>query len=435
MTLNLTNVIKGANDRVKKIRFWKSRFLVIGLIVAVHLSGCSDFKEEDSENIAYQPEQQERKTTDEITMKRSETEEKEVEEILEICSKTYEKAAEEGKLGDLEMIRGLVNCLGEKGYTAVDHENQINMTEYENVIQFCEKAETKKSGRMTIIEVARNGSCIVRNMETQDGNVNVIRSYYVYEDGELKLSSEDLYRAESWKYTEDGYLIFSGRLAFEGSYEVTKSETMEYTAYRVLPLDETCRKLNRRYILPIGYERNNMFLADWSEEDFGELDFYDIFDLFYRENHTEYGEFTAGNAMGTCAVYLISKEKFEPIIMSRFNISSEVLQSKTIYHSEEEVYEYKPRGLEEVEYPEYPYPEVIDYVKNDDGTLTLKVQAVFPYRKLSQAYLHEVTVRDTEDGGIEYVANRILEPIHDSAIGWHVPCLTRTEWEELYGGK
>lgn len=62
MTLNLTNVIKGANDRVKKIRFWKSRFLVIGLIVAVHLSGCSDFKEEDSENIAYQPEQQERKT-------------------------------------------------------------------------------------------------------------------------------------------------------------------------------------------------------------------------------------------------------------------------------------------------------------------------------------------------------------------------------------
>ena len=99
------------------------------------------------------------------------------------------------------------------------------------------------------------------------------------------------------------------------------------------------------------------------------------------------------------------------------------------------MYEYKPRGLEEVEYPEYPYPEVIDYVKNDDGTLTLKVQAVFPYRKLSQAYLHEVTVRDTEDGGIEYVANRILEPIHDSAIGWHVPCLTRTEWEELYGGK
>ena len=418
---------------MKNIRFWKSRFLVIGLIVAMNLSGCSDLKGEDLENKEYQSEQQERKRADEITMKRTETEEKEAEEILEICSKTYSKAAKEGNLDDLEMIRGLVNCLGKNGYTAVDHENQINMTEYENVIQFCEKAQTEKSGRMTIVEVAKDGSCIIRNMETKDGNVNVIRTYYVYEDGELKLSSEDLYRAESWEYTKDGYLMFSGRLAFEGSYEVTKSETMEYTAYRVLPLDETCRELNRRYILPIGYERNNIFLVDWSEDEFGELDFYDIFDLFYRKEHMEYGEFTAGNAMGTCAVYLISKEKFEPIIMSRFKISSEDLQSKTIYHPEEEVYEYKPRGLEEVEYPEYPYPEVIDYVKNDDGTLTLKVQAVFPYQKLSQAYLHEVTVRDIENEGIQYVANRILEPIQDSAIGWYVPHLTRTEWEELYG--
>ena len=105
--------------------------------------------------------------------------------------------------------------------------------------------------------------------------------------------------------------MFSGRLAFEGSYEVTRNEIMEYMAYRVLSLDETCRELNRKYILPIGYERNNMFLTDWSEEEFAELDFYDMFDLFYQENHTANGEFTFGNAMGTSAVYLISKEKFE----------------------------------------------------------------------------------------------------------------------------
>lgn len=91
------------------------------------------------------------------------------------------------------------------------------------------------------------------------------------------------------------------------------------------------------------------------------------------------------------------------------------------------------RGLEETEYPEYPYPEVIGYVNNDDGTLTLKVQAVFPYRGVSKAYIHEVTVRDTKDGGIQYVGNRIIEPINNPEIRWHVPRLTRTEWEELYG--
>lgn len=376
---------------------------------------------------------QESENADKTVMKRSKSEEKEAEEILEICSKTYAKAEKEGKLDDLEMIRDLIKELGEKGFTAVDSENQVNMTEYEKLIQFSEKAEAKKNGRMTVVEVAKGGSCIIRNMETHDGIVNMIRSYCIYENGKLKQSSEDIYRTESWEYTEDGHLMFSGRLAFEGSYEVTRNEIMEYMAYRVLSLDETCRELNRKYILPIGYERNNMFLTDWSEEEFAELDFYDMFDLFYQENHTANGEFTFGNAMGTSAVYLISKEKFEPVIKSKFKISSEVLQSKTVYYPCEEVYEYKPRGLEETEYPEYPYPEVIGYVNNDDGTLTLKVQAVFPYRGVSKAYIHEVTVRDTKDGGIQYVGNRIIEPINNPEIRWHVPRLTRTEWEELYG--
>lgn len=417
---------------MKRIGFWKSRFVVTGIILAMSVSGCSSFAENDSENIKTQPTQQESESADKITMKRSESEEKEAEEILEICCQNYMEAAKKDKWNDLGMICSLVTDLGEKGYTAVDSENQINMTEHEKLIQFCEKAEAKKSGRLTVVEVAGKGSCTIRNMETHDGNVNMIRSYYIYEDGKMKQSSEDIYRAESWEYTEDGYLMFSGWLAFGGSYEVTKNEIMEYTAYRVLPLDETCRELNRKYIVSIGYKRNNMFLTDWSEEDFGELDFYDAFDLFYRENHVGNGEFTAGNAMGTCAVYLISKEKFEQVIMSKFKISSEVLQSKTVYHPEEKVYEYKPRGIEEVEYPEYPYPEVVKYVKNNDGTLTLSVQAVFPYRGLSKVCTHEVTVRDTEDGGIQYVANRVLEPLNDAEIGWHVPRLTRAEWEEHF---
>ena len=45
------------------------------------------------------------------------------------------------------------------------------------------------------------------------------------------------------------------------------------------PLDAKCRELNEKYLLPIGYELNNMFLVDWNEDDFGELNFYDMFDL------------------------------------------------------------------------------------------------------------------------------------------------------------
>ena len=288
---------------------------------------------------------------------------------------------------------------------------------------------------MTVVEVAGKGSCIIRKMETKSGDVKIIRSYYVYGDGKMELSSKDTYKAESWEYTEDGYLMFSGELTLKDSYEITRDKMMEYTAYRVLPLDETCRELNRKYLLPVGYACNNMFLENWSEEDFGELDFYDLFDVFHPQPVNESAYYTSDNGMKTCAVYMIPKEEFEQTIMSKFQISSEILQSKTVYHPEEKRYEYKPRGLEEVEYPEYPYPEVTEYKKNANGTLTLKVNTVFPYRGISKVYTHEVTVRDTSGGEIQYVANRIVEPMKDQDIEWHKPRLTRAEWEAQYGGK
>ncbi|MEG2957430.1 MAG: DUF6070 family protein, partial [Christensenellaceae bacterium] len=37
------------------------------------------------------------------------------------------------------------------------------------------------------------------------------------------------------------------------------------------------------YILPINYGLNNMFLLNWSEEDYSNLEFYDIFDKLYTE--------------------------------------------------------------------------------------------------------------------------------------------------------
>lgn len=414
-------------ENKRKLKLKKHIWPVIVMMFIIVMTGCNHTENKETENIN----RQENKKVDQELMKLTQEEEKEIEDIISICLESYTKGDDRD---ELEVSRELVNTLGENGYTAVDSENQINMAEYEKMIQFCEKVETKESGRITIVEVVRRGNYIIRTMETNDGEVHITRRYYVYEEGKLKLSSEDIYQAESWNYTEDGYLMFSGWLAFEGYYEVTRDKIMEHTAYRVQPLDETYRELNRKYILLIGYECNNMFLTNWNEEDFGELDFYDVFDICCRDNHRYNSEFTSGNAMGTSAVYLISKEKFEQIIMTKFNITSEVLQTKTVYYPQERVYEYKPRGLEEVEYPEYPYPEVVAYEENPDGTLTLKVRAVFPYRDLSKAYVHEVTVRDTENGNVQYVENHIFEPISNQEIAWHTPRLTRTEWEELYGG-
>ena len=270
----------------------------------------------------------------------------------------------------------------------------------------------------------------IADLETIRGIVNCLG-----ENGDIQREVTGSYQAEYWNYTEEGYLMFSGVWFSEELYVLTLSGAEEHTALRVQPLDETYRELSRKYLRPIGFEQNNMFIVDWSEDDFGALNFYDMYDILYPKVNGQYVPYIADDNLAVSAVYRIPKEEFESVIMKYFNIDSETLQSKTVYDSEDSTYEYKPRGFEEVEYPEYPYSEVIGYTENSDGTITLTANVVFPYSGNSKVYAHEVVVRPLEDGGVQYVSNRIIPSEDNSEETWHTPRLTLEEWEELYGGE
>ena len=409
----------------RTVQYWRIGFIAISIMMLLSVSGCSDTHLEDEQvvesEIAVQDQQQNVKDNED--------------EIIEICSQLYKKASEENKIADLETVRIIVNQFGENGYPAVDSRNQIDMTEAEQVERFCEMVDTQEEAEITIIEVSYLGGFVKYDLETKDGNVDVVRSYYKYENGNMKREVTGSYQAEYWNYTEDGYLMFSGVWFSEELYVLTLSGAEEHTALRVQPLDETYRELSRKYLLPIGFEQNNMFIVDWSEDDFGELNFYDMFDLLYPKVYGTNIPYVADDNLGVGAVYQIPKDDFERVILLYFDIDSETLQSKTIYNAEDKTYEYKPRGFEEVEYPEYPYSEVIGFTENGDGTLTLTANVVFPYVGDSKVYAHEVVVRPLENGGVQYVSNRIIPSEDNCEETWHTPRLTAKEWDEIYGGK
>ena len=409
----------------RTVQYWRIGFIAISIMILLSVPGCGDTHLEDEQvvesEIAVQDQQQNVKDNED--------------EIIEICSQLYKKASEENKIADLEMIRIIVNQFGENGYPAVDSRNQIDMTEAEQVEWFCEMVDTQEEAEITIIEVSYLGGFVKYDLETKDGNVDVVRSYYKYENGNMKREVTGSYQAEYWNYTEDGYLMFSGVWFSEELYVLTLSGAEEHTALRVQPLDETYRELSRKYLLPIGFEQNNMFIVDWSEDDFGDLNFYDMYDLLYPKVNGTYTPYVADDNLGVGAVYRIPKDDFESVIMAYFNIDSETLQSKTIYYAEDETYEYKPRGFEEVEYPEYPYSEVVGFTENNDGTLTLTANVVFPYAGDSKVFAHEVVVRPLENGGVQYVSNRIIPSEDNYRETWHTPRLTAEEWEEIYGGE
>ena len=405
--------------------FWKSGLAAISFVLILSISGCSDAPPE--ENTVSE-------TVIDVQAIQEESEE-DADEIISVCIDLYEKAEEENKLADLETIRSIVNRLGENGYSAVDSRNQINMTEPEKVVEFCEKVDAQEEAEITILEISYLGGFVKYDLHTKDGNVDVVRSYYKYENGNMKREVIGNYQAEYWNYTEEGYLMFSGVWFSEELYVLTLSGAEEHTALRVQPLDETYRELSRKYLNPISFERNNMFIVDWSEEDFGDLNFYDMYDILYPKANGQYVPYVADDNLSVSAVYQIPKEEFESVIMKYFNIDSETLQSKTIYDSENLTYEYKPRGFEEVEYPEYPYSEVVGFTENNDGTITLTANVVFPYAGDSKVYAHEVVVRPLENGRVQYVSNRIIPSEDNYRETWHTPRLTLEEWEELYGGE
>ena len=90
-----------------------------------------------------------------------------------------------------------------------------------------------------------------------------------------------------------------------------------------------------------------MFLIDWSEEDFGELDLYDLFDILYTDQNGTSAPYTPAGDLSKGTVYEIPKEIFESVIQSGLNINVDMIRSKTVYHGDSETYEYKPRGFYE----------------------------------------------------------------------------------------
>ncbi len=356
------------------------------------------------------------------------------ESIAAVYRDIYDEAVETNTLGSLETLRRIVARLGENGYVAVDSENQVDMAGAEQAIEFCKAVDEKKSATLTII-VIKDFGFRKYDLKTKDGNVNIVRGYYQYDqNGCLQNRNTVSYPADIWQYTEEGYLLFVGSYFSDENYVLTLSDTPEHTALRVLPLDETCRELNRKYILPVGYGQNNMFLTDWNEEDIGDLDFYDIFDNFYPILYEQPVPYAADESLAVGAVYQIPEEIFENVIMTYFNVSKETLRRETTYIPEKAAYEYRPRGFYEVEYPDIPYTEVVDYTENQDGTITLIINAVYPNGNTSAAYSHRTVIRPLDGDCFQYVLNQMISLEDEQDIWRHSNRLTKEEWLEIYGG-
>lgn len=348
---------------------------------------------------------------------------KESESLAEGYRQLYEKAVQEDTLDTLGLQQEIIKYFENKGYAAVDRDNQIDMVHSELVEEFCEKAEQEKKAEVTIFSTMAGGKFIRYDMKTDLGKINVIVSSLEWKDGNPKSDYYHEFEAYTWKYTDKGYFFVEEY--HPSGYDGAPGQT----GFRVKPIDKICRELNQAYVAPIGYEWNNMLIVDWNEQDYSNLEFYDLYERMYR---MKYGTDVPFQSEYEGEEYEVPKAEFEEVLQTFFQISSEDIEKNTVYNPERQTYRYRSRGRYGYELPYEPYPEVVFYEEQEDGTIKLLVEAVWIIKELDQAICSELVVRPLENGQFQYVSNKVVYSDENASSKWYMPRLPDEEWEKYY---
>ena len=333
---------------------------------------------------------------------------------------------------NLQCVGNIIEKLGDSGFIAIDSDNKVDMVNAENMHPFVDSLKTGEHAGVFVLQVIYSRGLNAFEITTDEGNVNVEQTYYAFQDNKLIQTTHSEYVADYCEYSEEGYLLIEGSWHSPEMYVLTMSEEEEHIALRVDPLDEQCRSLCKKYIAPVSYELNNMFITNWSQDNFGNLDFYDIFECFYMETYGKGCPYTMNDNLSIGNEYEIPAEEFENVILQHFKVSLKELHTFLRYDEDGNVYLYRPRGFGEFDYAEVPYPEVVAYEENEDGSLTLTVNAVYPNGNTSKLFSHRVIVEDI-GGRIYYRSNELLGD-EELNLWWHSDRLSDDEWDDYYKG-
>ena len=304
-----------------------------------------------------------------------------------------------------ETILKLQKKLMETGNPVTALADYSNMENYESVDSSLEDCMAGKSGSVIIYEIHSDGG-ISRMKFIFDGtDMYVVNVGSVWNEtgvtGKPGMAYISCTRIKEWKYTDKGWFCYE--LCVPEPPEV--SEIMDGSCLiRVKPMTEEQREMSERCVRGLGYQGNNILCSNWDADHMEELDFNGMYEYLYA---MKYGDkFPSENDPDG-----IPGEKFERLIMEYLPITAEQIREYAVFDEENQTYAWVSLGCFNYA-PSFfgtSLPEVTDIQKNDDGTVTLTVEAVCDMVICDHAVItHELTVRFAEDGSFQYLGNRIL---------------------------
>ena len=272
----------------------------------------------------------------------------------------------------------------------------------EHFRQFWDSVQRDEEASQEVIAIRDSGALSYRLLTHQDGTTYVYSLVYsLAGDEDPDYEMHQVYGAE---LTEQGNFY----------YRINPEDDCHYANYTLIRLqkpDQELWELYSKYILAGGYTATNIFLTDWTEDDFSPLCFNDLWEYVYRyRTGTQFWpDGCAYDKSRNC--YLIPAAEFESAVLPFFKLDAQTLRQLADYDAQTDSYPW--RQVESNDYAFYlSYytiePEVTACRTNADGTLALTVEARSTDLGIDCLFSHEVTVRPMEDGGFQFVGNRVI---------------------------
>lgn len=284
-----------------------------------------------------------------------------------------------------DLIYDAVDILGSSGL--ICFADDTNMYNYQ-LFQSFYRNYTDGGGRdyICVYRVNRDASVTEMTFVYDDSRIQMIFNTAKFENHDWKFIATGIRDLKDMKLTQKGYFIYTY------SNIIAHGGLKEY--FRVSPLTDECRELTRKYVYGLSYVNYNMLVIDWDESNASDIlvpcMFDDIYRLYTGENLKPDGGW-------------IDADKYESVMLSMFPVTVTELRDKCDYNPEKDSYRY--HVILGKQYP--PFGEVVDYSYNDDGTVSLIVDAVWADKGSDIAFRNTLTVKPEDDGTFKYMSNHI----------------------------
>lgn len=284
-----------------------------------------------------------------------------------------------------DLIYDAVDILGSSGL--ICFADDTNMYNYQLFQSFYRKyTDGEGCDYICVYRVNKDSSVTEMTFVYDDSRIQMIFNTAKFENHDWKFIATGIRDLKDMKLTQKGYFIYTY------SNIIAHGGLKEY--FRVSPLTDECRELTRKYVYGLSYVNYNMLVIDWDESNASDIlvpcMFDDIYRLYTGENLKPDGGW-------------IDADKYESVMLSMFPVTVTELRDNCDYNSEKDSYRY--HVIIGKQYP--PFGEVVDYTYNDDGTVSLIVDAVWADKGSDIAFRNTLTVKPEDDGTFKYMSNHI----------------------------